>query len=82
MPVAMTPHRPLTPWTEIAPTGSSTLRRSKNATATQTRTPATAPMKLAAMGPTKPEGAVIATRPASMPLTIMPGFGLPSVHQV
>ena len=35
-----------------------------------------------AIGPTKPDGAVIATRPASMPLAIMPGFGLPSVRQV
>ena len=39
-------------------------------------------MRAPASGPTKPDGAVIATRPASMPLTIMPGFGLPSVHQV
>ena len=43
---------------------------------------ASSPMNDPAIGPTKPDGAVIATRPASMPLAIMPGFGLPSVHQV
>ena len=35
-----------------------------------------APMTAAAHGATKAHGAVIATRPASMPLTIMPGIGL------
>ena len=46
-------------------------------TARQTRTPATSPMIEPATGPTKPDGAVIATSPASIPLTIIPGFGLP-----
>ena len=36
-----------------------------------------APITTAAHGDTNAHGAVIATRPASMPLTIMPGSGLP-----
>ena len=35
------------------------------------------PMTAAAHGSTKAHGAVMATRPASMPLTIIPGSGLP-----
>ena len=35
------------------------------------------PMTAAAQGWTKAHGAVMATRPASMPLPIMPGSGLP-----
>ena len=42
-----------------------------------TRTAATAPMTAAAHGATNAHGAVMATSPASMPLTIMPGSGLP-----
>ncbi len=34
-------------------------------------------MTAAAQGCTKAHGAVMATRPASMPLTIIPGSGLP-----
>ena len=37
------------------------------------------PMTAAAHGSTKAHGAVMATRPASMPLTIIPGSGLPVV---
>ena len=33
-------------------------------------------------GLTKAQGAVIATRPASMPLAIMPGSGLPDFHMM
>ena len=62
----------------IAPTGSSTLSfRSMKNTASMTRTPAMQPMTAAAHGATKAHGAVMATRPASMPLAIMPGSGLP-----
>ena len=43
-----TPQRPLTPWTEMAPTGSSTPMRSQKKTLTTTSTPAIAPMRTAA----------------------------------
>ena len=46
-------------------------------TASMTMMAAMAPMTAAAHGDTKAHGAVMATRPASMPLTIMPGSGLP-----
>ncbi len=42
-----------------------------------TSTPAMVPIAAAAHGGTKAHGAVMATRPASMPLAIMPGSGLP-----
>ena len=69
---------PLTPCTAMAPTGSSifSLRSTKN-TASMTSTPAMAPMPAAIAGLTNAHGAVMATRPASMPLAIMPGSGLP-----
>jgi len=38
------------------------------------------PMTMAAHGCTNAHGAVIATRPASMPLHIMPGSGFPMRH--
>src|SRR6185369_5446703 len=41
----------------------------------QTQTPAMIPMTTAAHGSTKAHGAVIATRPASKPLTEKPGSG-------
>ena len=73
-----TPHAPFTPWTEIAPTGSSTFKvRSTKKTDQQTRTPETTPMSTAMGAVTKAQGAVIATRPASMPLAIMLGSGFP-----
>ena len=40
------------------------------------------PMTAAAHGSTKAQGAVMATRPASMPLAIMPGSGLPVRIQI
>src|SRR6266508_125766 len=40
-----------------------------------TSAPATAPISSAAHGATKPDGAVMATSPASMPLTHIPGSG-------
>ena len=62
----------------MAPTGSSTLSlRSTKNTASMTRTPAMMPMTIAIAGDTNAHGAVMATRPASMPLAIMPGSGLP-----
>src|SRR4029453_1213004 len=38
------------------------------------------PMMAATYGSTKAHGAVMATRPASIPLTIIPGSGLPVRH--
>ena len=57
-------------------TGSSIfiLRSTKN-TASITSTPATMPMTAAAHGATNAHGAVMATRPASIPLIITPGSG-------
>ena len=50
-----------------------------NIAATTTRTPATAPMSTAASAVTKAQGAVMATRPASMPLAShADGSGLPN----
>ena len=40
------------------------------------------PITMAAHGSTKAQGAVMATRPASMPLIIMPGSGLPVRFQI
>src|SRR5262249_47833926 len=76
IPTDRTPQRPLTPCTEMAPTGSSTPRASKKKTLTTTSQPATAPITAAAHGSTNAHGAVMATRPASMPLHIIVGSGL------
>ena len=77
-PTESTPHSPQVPWTEMAPTGSSTLSLfSTNATLKQTRTPATKPMMAAPVVLTKPLGAVMATRPASSPLPLIDASGLP-----
>ena len=62
----------------MAPTGSSILNfRSTMKMLSITRTPAMHPMTAAAQGSTKAQGAVMATKPASMPLAIMPGSGFP-----
>src|SRR3954470_14658666 len=66
----------------MAPTGSSSLSRdSTNSALSTTRTPATAPIKTANGASTNAQGAVIATRPASMPLHIMVTSGLPNLLQ-
>src|SRR5204863_8069440 len=44
-------------------------------------TPATRPMRIAAIGPTKPEAGVIATRPATAPLAAPSTVGLPRIVQ-
>src|SRR5258708_1892643 len=68
------PNAPQTPWTLIAPTGSSILRTfSMNRTLQITRTPARAPIITAPSGSTKAQGAVIATAPASRPWTPVVG---------
>src|SRR5215469_14085151 len=75
IPKEITPQSPLTPCTEIAPTGSSTPTLSQKNTLSTTITPAMAPITAAAQLDTNAHGAVIATRPASMPLHIMEGSG-------
>src|SRR5918995_4835552 len=45
-----------------------------------TSTPAMLPMTADQAGLVNAQGAVMATSPASMPLTIMPGSGLPVFH--
>src|SRR3954454_13702176 len=77
MPTASTPHAPHIPCTEIAPHGSSTCMRSQKATLATTSHPAIAPMTIAAQGATNAHPAVIATRPASMPLHDIEMSGLP-----
>src|ERR1035438_413674 len=75
----MAPSTPQKPCTEIAPQGSSILvTLSLNKTPRQTTKPARIPMMNAEVGPTKAQGAVMATRPASMPLQAMVISGLPN----
>src|SRR5438046_4882413 len=80
-PSARMPHNPFTPCTEIAPTGSSmrNLPSMKN-TATQTNTPAIPPISTADGAVTNAHGAVMATNPASVPLAIIEGSGLPYLN--
>src|SRR6266849_7699360 len=74
----MTPHSPLVPCTDTAPTGSSTfMTLSMNSTDRQTSTPAIKPITQAPTGFTNPLGAVIATRPAKRPLPVMEASGFP-----
>ena len=61
----------------MAPTGSSMPRRSMKPMASTTMMAARLPMIADVAGVTKAHGAVIATSPASMPLAIIPGSGLP-----
>src|SRR5882672_6783416 len=84
MPTDRTPQRPFAPWTEIAPTGSSilSLRSMKNTDST-TMMPEIRPMTQALNEPTNAHGAVMATKPASMPLHIMDVSGLlPRTFQI
>src|ERR1039458_9121837 len=67
----------------MAPTGASTFMTvSTKETERQTRTPAMAPIMMEPTGLTKPEGPVIATRPASSPLPDMEASGLPKRNQM
>ena len=80
------PHRPFVPWTEIAPTQSSTFStRSMKNTDSTTTMPATMPMMHADIEVTNAHGAVIATKPANMPLQSMLGSGFifrgPTIHR-
>src|SRR5260370_37095322 len=75
----MAPSTPQKPCTEIAPQGSSILvTLSLNRTPRQTTKPARIPMMNAEVGPTNAQGAVIATRPASIPLQAMVISGFPN----
>src|SRR6476469_1189898 len=77
MPTATAPNQPQKPCTDIAPQGSSTFSfRSLNSTPPHTIAPAIAPMITADVGLTNAHGAVMATRPANMPLQaiVISGF--------
>src|SRR3990172_2081107 len=76
--VPKTPHMR---WTEMAPTGSSTLIRSKKRTERTTKTPAPRPMMSESATLTNAHGAVMATRPAREPLRIMVRSGFLSSSQ-
>ena len=73
----------MTPWTAIAPTGSSIFSRfSMKSAASTTRTPEIAPMRTETGAFTNAQGAVIATIPASMPLTAIDVSGRLNFFQV
>src|SRR5262245_39815830 len=77
MPTATAPNQPQKPCTDIAPQGSSIFSlRSLSRTPPQTIAPAIAPMITADVGLTNAQGAVIATKPANMPLQaiVISGF--------
>src|SRR5687767_9555049 len=78
MPTHSVPNTPLNRWTGTAPTGSSIFNMSSSFTANTTRMPARSPMTSDAWTVTYAQGAVIATSPASTPLTDMLRSGLPS----
>src|ERR1700722_1733340 len=73
------PSQPQKPCTETAPQGSSILRtRSLNSTPPQTRQPASTPITTDEVGDTNAHGAVIATKPANIPLQAIVMSGLPN----
>src|SRR6056297_513799 len=65
----------------MAPTGSSTRMRSKKSTERTTRTPATAPIRIALEGDTLAQPAVIPTRPANAPFKLIPTSGFLNLIQ-
>src|SRR5690606_7599131 len=79
---ARVPHNPHTPWTLMAPTGSSIESFSNSSTANTTIPPAIAPIMIALPGLTVAQDAVIPTRPAKTPLSAMLISGLPTRNQV
>ncbi len=79
--MANVPQAPQTPWTEIAPTGSSIAIRSKNRIEKTTRMPAANPVTIAQVGAITSHPAVIATRPARAPLRDMEISGFFTRHQ-
>src|SRR3984885_1813795 len=80
IPTATAPNHPQYPCTEIAPHGSSIFStRSLKSTPKQTNTPAITPITTDEVGVTNAHGAVIATRPASIPLQAIVMSGLPNM---
>src|ERR1700730_3389117 len=79
IPTQTAPSQPQKPCTDMAPQGSSILvTRSLKSTPPQTNAPARMPIITADVGDTNAHGAVIATRPASIPLQAMVTSGLPN----
>src|SRR6202162_348159 len=79
MPTQPAPSQPQKPCTEIAPQGSSILvTRSLKSTPPQTSNPAKMPIVTAEVGDTKAHGAVMATKPASIPLQAIVMSGVPN----
>ena len=75
------PQAPQAPWTETAPTGSSTLSfRSTKKTLAQHSTPATNPIIAAPNGLTNAQDAEMATSPPSSPFAIRERSGLPYTY--
>ena len=72
------PQIPTTPWTDIAPTGSSIRSLSKKETDNTTIAPPMAPIRVAIPPVADSGSAVIATRPANAPLTAIVRSALPN----
>ncbi len=74
----MVPQTPFAKWTETAPTGSSIFAMlSKNSTLSTTRIAGDEADDERAEGETVSQPAVMATRPAREPLSVMETSGLP-----
>lgn len=80
IPTASVPQIPQLRWTEMAPTGSSTLMRSKKTTENTTITPATSPIVMADHIAIRSAPAVIPTSPASTPFSPMERSGFPETN--
>ena len=77
------PKIPLTRCTDVAPTGSSIPIRSNVNTASTTTTPAILPMITELQTETNAQAAVIATKPARQPFSVIPKSGFPNrIHAV
>src|SRR5210317_100421 len=75
---ASRPQIPTTPWTEMAPTGSSIRSLSRVTIDTTSSRPPTAPISVAVRGSGVSGSAVMATSPASAPLSAMVRSALPN----
>src|SRR5687768_12491022 len=74
-PTLSVPKAPQTPCTEMAPTGSSMRILSKNSTAPTTKAPPHKPIIKLDTGETHAQEAVMATKPASAPLSVIETSG-------
>ncbi len=81
MATAIVPQMPQTPWTEMAPTGSSIFTLSKNRMENTTSTPPMAPMMMELITETTSAEAVMLTNPARIPLSAMERSGFLSTAQ-